>query len=128
MFPPTMVCNPAPIVPTMERERTTIPRTIPRLRFTRKPGNSNAVVTFSCGTMPASYAAVNLDHRFILDEDRFLQPVANSIAAGAVDAALRRITTHDYRPFFLQQQIRPVDGGQPGQAVIDCEGFAQRDA
>ena len=31
----------------MERERTTIPRTTPKLRLMRKPGRSNAVVTFS---------------------------------------------------------------------------------
>src|ERR1017187_2872590 len=55
MLPPTMVCKLAPMVPTMERERTTIPRTTPRLRFTRKPGSSNAVVTNSCGTMSSPF-------------------------------------------------------------------------
>src|ERR1019366_5604638 len=55
MLPPTMVCKLAPMVPTMERERTTIPRTTPRLRFTRKPGSSHAVVTNSCGTMSSPF-------------------------------------------------------------------------
>src|SRR5450432_1068778 len=44
MFPPIRLCSPAPMVPTMLRERTVIPRTIPRLRTTRYPGRSNAVV------------------------------------------------------------------------------------
>src|SRR5262249_43216618 len=45
MLPPKSVCNPAPILPTMLRDRTTIPRTIPRFRRIRCPGNSRAVVT-----------------------------------------------------------------------------------
>jgi len=45
MLPPTSVCNPAPIVPKIERERTTIPRTTPSVRVTRNPSSSNCVVT-----------------------------------------------------------------------------------
>src|SRR5262245_14710770 len=45
MLPPTSVCSDAPSVPTMLRERTTMPRTRPMLRTMRQPGSSNAVVT-----------------------------------------------------------------------------------
>src|SRR5215470_4122366 len=44
MLPPKRLWMPAPIVPTIERERTTMPRTMPRLRRTRKPGRSWAEV------------------------------------------------------------------------------------
>src|SRR5215472_1877354 len=98
MLPPTMVCRLAPIVPTMERERTTIPRTTPRLRLTRKPGNSNAVVTYSCGTMPASYTPVDFDHRRIFHHDGFFQFVADAGASGAIDRALRLVATHHQCP------------------------------
>src|SRR5262245_19634412 len=50
MLPPTNVCSDAPMVPTMLRDRTTIPRTRPMLRTMRQPGSSNAVVT-SLGLM-----------------------------------------------------------------------------
>src|SRR4029453_4905073 len=50
VLPPTSVCSDAPIVPTMLRERTTMPRTRPMLRTMRQPGSSNAVVT-SLGLM-----------------------------------------------------------------------------
>src|SRR5262245_32019139 len=50
MLPPTSVCSDAPSVPTMLRERTTMPRTRPMLRTMRQPGNSKAVVT-SLGLM-----------------------------------------------------------------------------
>src|ERR1700741_446238 len=45
MLPPKRVCSPAPIVPITLRERTVTPRTSPRLRATRHPGSSKAVVT-----------------------------------------------------------------------------------
>src|SRR6476619_516333 len=45
MLPPTSVCSDAPIVPTMLRERTTMPRTRPMFRTMRHPGSSKAVVT-----------------------------------------------------------------------------------
>src|SRR6202167_5402772 len=51
MVPPTSVCNPAPIVPKMDRERTTIPRTTPSVRVTRKPSSSNCVVTMLFDTI-----------------------------------------------------------------------------
>src|SRR5262252_6849161 len=44
MLPPKRLWIPAPIVPTIDRERTTMPRTMPRLRRTRKPGRSWAEV------------------------------------------------------------------------------------
>src|ERR1700681_1337701 len=47
MLPPNRVCSAAPIDPTKLRERTTMPRTMPRLRTTQWPGSSNAVVTLS---------------------------------------------------------------------------------
>ena len=47
MLPPKIVCNDAPIVPTMLRDRTTIPRTTPRFSMTSNPGSSKAVVTRS---------------------------------------------------------------------------------
>lgn len=51
MLPPTSVCNPAPIVPKIDRERTTIPRTTPSVLVTRKPSSSNCVVTMLCATI-----------------------------------------------------------------------------
>src|SRR6266850_5557089 len=45
MLPPNSVCSDAPMLPTMLRERTTIPRTTPRLLTVRWPGSSKAVVT-----------------------------------------------------------------------------------
>jgi hypothetical protein len=35
MLPPKRLCSPAPIVPTIERDRTMIPRTMPTLRTIR---------------------------------------------------------------------------------------------
>src|SRR6476619_8013918 len=45
MFPPTSDCSPAPLVPTMLRERTMMPRTRPRFLMMRWFGSSNAVGT-----------------------------------------------------------------------------------
>src|SRR5258705_722941 len=47
MFPPVIVWNVAPRVPSMERERTVTPRTTPRLVTMRWGGSSNAVVTIA---------------------------------------------------------------------------------
>src|SRR5690349_6445269 len=98
-----MVCNPAPMVPTIERDRTTIPRTTPRFRLIRNPGSSNAVVTYSCGTMPASYTPVDLDDRRILADDGLLQPISDFVPAGAVHATLRLIAAHDQSPLLPQE-------------------------
>src|SRR4051812_45967851 len=45
MLPPKIVCSPAKNEPTMERERTTMPRTTPKFCAMSQPGNSSAVVT-----------------------------------------------------------------------------------
>src|SRR3954464_6126646 len=45
MLPPKIVCSPAKNEPTMERERTTMPRTTPRFCAMSQPGSSSAVVT-----------------------------------------------------------------------------------
>jgi hypothetical protein len=45
MLPPNRLCKPPKKFPTIERERTVMPRTTPKLRTSLKPGNSNAVVT-----------------------------------------------------------------------------------
>src|SRR6266513_745045 len=47
MLPPNSDCRPPKRFPTMERERTVIPRTTPRLRTTLKPGSVRAVVTMA---------------------------------------------------------------------------------
>src|ERR1039458_5886915 len=102
MLPPTMVCKLAPMVPTMERERTTIPRTTPRLRFTRKPGSSNAVVTNSCGTMSSPFcrtpfvgrtplAPIDLDHRRVFNDDGPFQRIYDAEPRGAIDGGLRGV-------------------------------------
>src|SRR5947208_5044202 len=44
MLPPTSVCKPAPIVPTIDRERTMIPRTTPSVLTIRWPLSSKPVV------------------------------------------------------------------------------------
>src|SRR5471032_1563939 len=44
MSPPKSVWMPAPMLPTMERERTTMPRTVPSSLVTRKPVRVKAVV------------------------------------------------------------------------------------
>src|ERR1035437_9190078 len=48
MFPPNRLCKCAPKLPTIERERTTIPRTTPNDLTTRYPGSSNVVVVSGC--------------------------------------------------------------------------------
>ena len=45
MLPPTIVWSVPPIVPKIERERTVMPRTTPKVRTIRKPSSVNAVVT-----------------------------------------------------------------------------------
>src|SRR5947209_3416125 len=47
MLPPINVCSPAPIVPTMDLERTMMPRTTPSVFTTRWPLSSNAVVVIA---------------------------------------------------------------------------------
>src|SRR5437867_2798462 len=128
MLPPTMVCRPAPIVPTIDRERTTMPLTTPRLRRMRKPGRSNAVVTCSCFTMPVSYAPVDLDHRLVLLRNRQLQAIAYAIPGGALDRGLDGIAAFHHRPFLPQEQVGARQGGQPRESVADVEGFAQRNS
>src|SRR5688500_13057552 len=44
MLPPTIVWRAPPIVPTIERDRTVIPRTTPRDRVTRNPSRAGQVV------------------------------------------------------------------------------------
>src|SRR6187431_2482760 len=44
MLPPNNDCNPPKKLPTIERERTVMPRTIPRFLVTVCPGNENAPV------------------------------------------------------------------------------------
>src|SRR5215471_15062935 len=44
MFPPNRLCSPAPIVPTIDRDRTVIPRTIPMFLTIRYPASSLAEV------------------------------------------------------------------------------------
>src|SRR6185295_15125184 len=44
MLPPNSDCNPPKKLPTIERERTVMPRTIPRFLVTVCPGNENAPV------------------------------------------------------------------------------------
>src|SRR5690348_5445270 len=85
MFPPTIVCSPAPMVPNRERERTTMPRTTPRLRAIRAPGRSNAVVTFSWDTMLVSDPPVDFDYRLFVFHNGLQEIVADAVARGAVD-------------------------------------------
>src|SRR5687767_2632878 len=47
MLPPTIVCSAPPIVPTIERDRTVIPRTTPRDRVTRNPSRAGLVVVMA---------------------------------------------------------------------------------
>src|SRR5262245_47553561 len=62
MLPPTRVCSEAPMLPTMLRERTVMPRTTPRLAAIRKPSNPNAVVTHCGWIMCGLRCASNLQH------------------------------------------------------------------
>src|SRR5262249_32727929 len=107
-------------------ERTTIPRTTPRLRRTRRPGSSKAVVTFSWGTIPASYVLIDLDHRFILLNYGQQQTVLNPIAARAQDRGLREIAALDHGPFFVKEQIGAAGCREIGEPVRDAEGLPQR--
>src|ERR1051325_849974 len=45
MLPPMSDCSPAPMLPTMLRDRTTMPRTIPRFLTMRYPGSWLPVVS-----------------------------------------------------------------------------------
>src|SRR5438132_987196 len=49
MLPPSIVCMAAPTVPTTDRDRTTTPRTTPRLSTIRNPGTSKPVVVMLAG-------------------------------------------------------------------------------
>src|SRR5258705_3963112 len=60
MLPPMRVCSVAPMLPTMLRERTTMPRTTPRFRTVRCPGRSKPVVT-SVGLIVAMASQCNAD-------------------------------------------------------------------
>ena len=122
------------MVPKIERERTTIPRTTPRLRVHR---GSRAVrmrcVTNSCGTMQlllGDLAAVDFDHRRIFDDDGLFQRVYDADGRAArLTRSLRRtappiVTTQG----SCRKSSGPLYGGIEGQAVIGREGLAQRNA
>jgi hypothetical protein len=47
MLPPKIVWSEPPIVPTIERDRTVIPRTTPRDRVTRNPSRVKLVVVIA---------------------------------------------------------------------------------
>jgi len=49
--------QPRSMVPKMDRDRTTIPRTTPSVRTTRKPSSSNCVVTMLCWTIRPAVTA-----------------------------------------------------------------------
>src|SRR6266567_5001271 len=75
MLPPKSCWMPAPIAPTTLRDRTTMPRTRPRLRTIREPSTVNAVVTHSLctsGAAAAGYIAIALtpcEFRFLLGKE-----------------------------------------------------------
>src|SRR6266404_2481978 len=69
MLPPTSVCNPAPMVPKIERERTMMPRTTPNVFTIRFPSSSNAVVVMAAFMRPIYKRSARL-HTFQL---RFLR-------------------------------------------------------
>src|SRR5215475_6449200 len=48
IFPPNRLCKPAPIFPTIDRDRTMMPRTTPRDFTTRYPVSSKQVVVRGC--------------------------------------------------------------------------------
>ena len=52
MLPPKNVCTAAPRFPITLRERTIMPRTMPKFRTIRYPGNSIAEVTIVESTRP----------------------------------------------------------------------------
>ncbi|MNC39860.1 hypothetical protein D3C76_1858690 [compost metagenome] len=60
MLPPKIVWRPPSKLPTIERERTVMPRTTPRLRAMRKPGSSKAVVTIESSRRAAEVVGVPL--------------------------------------------------------------------
>src|SRR5204863_7917122 len=53
ILPPNIVCKLAPTVPKTDRDRTTTPRTTPRLSTNRNPGTSNPVVVMLDGMSAA---------------------------------------------------------------------------
>src|SRR5437763_4528476 len=53
MLPPNIVCTAAPTVPKTDRDRTTTPRTTPRLSTIRNPGTSKPVVVMLDGMSAA---------------------------------------------------------------------------
>src|SRR5215471_16604814 len=104
IFPPTMVCSPAPIVPTIDRERTMIPRTTPRLRGTRYPGSSNAVVTAWCGTITSPLSPVDFDDRRVLHNNLFHHSIFFIAQPGAHGRCLSIAATLGHDPLFVQEQ------------------------
>src|SRR5438270_8220784 len=58
MLPPKSDCSPPTMFPTIERERTVIPRTMPRFLTMRYPGSVSAVVIIaSCMEPPGNRRA-----------------------------------------------------------------------
>src|SRR6476646_4528074 len=58
MLPPKSDCSPPTMLPTMERERTVMPRTTPRFLTMRYPGSVSAVVIIaSCMESPGNRRA-----------------------------------------------------------------------
>src|SRR6266403_964443 len=67
MLPPNSDCRPPKKLPTMERERTVMPRTTPRLRTILKPGSVRAVVTMaSCMFLSAYRCAMNSEPQLLI--------------------------------------------------------------
>ena len=92
------------MVPTMERERTTIPRTTPKFLRMRKPGRSNVVVMLLCGTIDSSRAPVDVHLRRVWHFEALLQ----GKTAGGFDRLLGIIAGDHHGPRLVLERVRPL--------------------
>src|SRR5438270_7979118 len=112
MLPPTRVCNPAPIVPKIERERTMMPRTTPNVFRIRYPSSSNAVVVMAAFMRPIYKRSARL-HAFQL---RFLRRFRGRLLGfELVELAL------------YEGQILHVEEGDIDHVANDQDGTARLD-
>lgn len=71
---------------------------------------------------------VNLDDGGSLYDNPLAKLIMLSPAAGAKNRCGDLIARKRERPFFIQKQVRPRDGGHPGRAIAFVEAFFERNA
>src|SRR5215831_5521641 len=109
ILPPKRVWIPAPIFPTMERDRTVIPRTSPSCLVIRYPPSSNAVVTSAWSTVSSLFQFGGRDD-FVERREIHILLRAEPVQRKAYDLVV------------LDEEIGAAAGVLPGR-VIDPQAF-----